>query len=291
MIAIVLAAGAALGWGASDYLGGRTTAQRRLPVYAIVALSEAAGAIVLLPAMLGADPPPLAGAVPAVVAGVGVTVELSLVYAALGRGDAFITAPVGALGATLAAVVGVVGGDPLSVLAAVGLVCALLGGGLGSWTSPRSRGRAGLLRNGAVALGAAGAVCVTLSFLHAAGRFDSYWATGIEHATTAVCAGTLAFVTSRGRAGATTRCEHTALSFTRLRSLALVAAAGTSGDVLYTAASHAGALTVVAAVSSLYPAATIALGSTLGGDRATRLQMAGVALALIGTALLGVATP
>ncbi len=42
-----------------------------------------------------------------------VTVELSLIYLALSRGEGFITASVGALGAAAAATAGLIGGDPL----------------------------------------------------------------------------------------------------------------------------------------------------------------------------------
>jgi uncharacterized membrane protein len=282
---------AALGWGASDYFGGRTTAGRGVSVFAVVALAEAAGALGLVPVLLVHDPtiPPIASVIPAAVAGVGVTVELTLVYAALSRGDAFITAPVGALGAALASGIGIAGGDRLSTLAGIGLICALSGGGLGSWTSPTSASRAGLVRNAAVALGAAGAISVTLTCLHAAGRFDPYRVTAIEHATTAICASMLAAVGARHTTAGEPGQRSTGLTRRQVGWVALTAVAGTAGDVCYTAASHHGALTIVAAIASLYPAATIVLGRLLAHDRATWVQFAGVVLALAGTVLLSVA--
>ena len=75
-----------------------------------------------------------------------------------------------------------------------------------------------------------------------------------------------------------------------LPTLVLVAIAGVGGDVAYAAASHHGALSIVSAISSLYPLMTIALGRLVRDQRATRLQLAGIAVALLGAVLLGLAT-
>jgi drug/metabolite transporter (DMT)-like permease len=75
----------------------------------------------------------------------------------------------------------------------------------------------------------------------------------------------------------------------QLAMLAVIAVAGAGGDLAYTAASRQGTLSVVSAVSSLYPLATIALGRVLRGGRATRVQLAGAALAVAGTVVLGAA--
>lgn len=78
----------------------------------------------------------------AAVAGAAVTVELGVVYAALSRGDTFIGAPTGALGAAIAVLVGMIGGDPIGPAVTLGLVCVLLGGGISARaTPPRRQGR------------------------------------------------------------------------------------------------------------------------------------------------------
>lgn len=126
---ILLAVGAAVGWGAADFFGG--TLRRRTPVLVIVAVSELIGLVVVVPVLISRGIPlpsnPLL--LLACVAGIGVTGELGLIYVALSRGEGFITAPVGALGAATAVTAGLIGGDPLSPLIAAGLLCALLGGG------------------------------------------------------------------------------------------------------------------------------------------------------------------
>jgi drug/metabolite transporter (DMT)-like permease len=77
----------------------------------------------------------------------------------------------------------------------------------------------------------------------------------------------------------------------RWPTLTAVALTGTGGDVAYPAASHGGALSVVSAVASLYPIATVALGAAVAQRRATRPQALGVAVALTGAVLLGLASP
>jgi uncharacterized membrane protein len=215
-----------------------------------------------------------------------VTVELSLIYRALGRGQAFITAPTGALGAAAAVTFGLIGGDPMGLGLTIGLACALLGSAITAW-SPSANGtraRADAWRAGATCLAAAAAVGATLTTLHAAGRVDPYWATATEHLSTALSAGLAASIAARGTL------ERLLPRRSELPALGLVAAVGVGGDLAYTSASRGGALSVVSAISSLYPVTTIALGRLLQGHRAGRIQLAGIALALGGAALLGAAS-
>jgi drug/metabolite transporter (DMT)-like permease len=72
-------------------------------------------------------------------------------------------------------------------------------------------------------------------------------------------------------------------------TLTLIAAVGVGGDLAFVTASHTGALSIVSAIGSLYPVTTIALGRLLQGHRASRTQLAGIAVALGGAALLGAA--
>jgi drug/metabolite transporter (DMT)-like permease len=287
MNAIVLALAAAVGWGASDYFGGDAS-RREVPVFVVVAVAELLGVLALLPFLIarGIPPPDSPRLLLAALAGVSVTVELSLIYRALGRGEAFITAPTGALGAAVAVTVGLIGGDAISGAVAIGLACALLGGAITSWRSPNGapRGRADALRAAATCLAAGAAVGTTLISLHAAGRLDPYWVTAIEHVSTALSAGAAVPIAARG--ALSDLLPHRL----QMPALVLVAAVGVGGDLAYVSASHTGALSIVSAISSLYPVTTIALGRMLQGHRAARIQLAGIVLALGGAALLGAAT-
>jgi drug/metabolite transporter (DMT)-like permease len=286
-MAILLAAIAAVGWGASDYFGGDAS-RREVPVFVIVAIAELIGVVLLLPALIarGAPPPADPRLLVAALAGLSVTVELSLIYRALGRGEAFITAPTGALGAAGAVTVGLIGGDPLSLALSIGLVCALIGSAVASLGSAEgsSRGRADVRRAAVTCIAAGAAVGTALTSLHAAGRLDPYWATATEHLSTAVSAGIAAQV------GVRRSLRRLLPGRSQMPGLALVAVVGVGGDLAFVSASHTGALSIVSAIGSLYPVTTIALGRLLQGQRASRLQLAGIVVALSGAALLGAAS-
>jgi drug/metabolite transporter (DMT)-like permease len=282
-VVILLAVAAAVGWGASDYYGGDAS-RSDTSVFAVVATSELLGVGLLLPALAarGVPPPITPRLLLAAVAGVAVTAELALIYRALSRGDAFITAPVGALGAAAAVTIGLVGGDPLDLAIAAGLLCALIGGAISAWTSPTTNSTTAI-QNAAICLGAAAAVGTMLTCFHAAGRLDPYWATTTEHVSTALSAGVAAVVGNRRSL------RRGLLHGRQWPKLTLVATVGVGGDLAYAAASHRGALSIVSAISSLYPLTTIALGRVVKGRRPTRVQLVGLTLALLGAAALGAA--
>jgi drug/metabolite transporter (DMT)-like permease len=284
MTAVLLAVAAAAGWGASDFFGGDAT-RRRTPVLVVIAVSELLGLALLAPVLIarGAAPPAEPRLLLAALAGLAVTIELSLVYLALSRGDAFITAPVGALGAATAVTIGLTGGDPLDLAIAAGLLLALLGSAICAWTSGAGAGGGTLGHTAAVCIGAAAAVGVMLTCFHSAGRLDAGWATATEHASTALSAGGAALFLGR-------RPSYRILpAVAQLPALGRVAAVGVGGDLAYAAASQHGTLSIVSAISSLYPVTTVLLGRGLQGRRATRVQLLGMALALLGAGLLGAA--
>jgi len=280
-MAILLAIGAAIGWGAADFLGGAFRRETRVLV--IVCVSELIGLVALVPVLLlrGVSLPTDPRLLLACVAGAGVTVELGLIYVALSRGEAFITPTVGALGAATAVIVGLIGGDPLNLVVAAGLVCALLGGTASAWTSDARRSGGGALRSATICAGAAAALATMLICFHAAGRVDPYWATATEHASTAVCAGLIALASNRAQL------RECLPKRNQLSGLALVAVAGVGGDLAFATASRNGALSIVSAISSLYPITTIALGMAIQRQRIGGIQAAGITIALIGAALLG----
>jgi drug/metabolite transporter (DMT)-like permease len=288
---VILGAGAAaIGWGISDYVGGDVS-RRDAPVFIIVAVSEVFGVLLLLPVLLaqGSALPGSPRLLAAALAGCSTTLELGLIYRALSRGRALITAPVAALGAAVAVVIGVFGGDRLSPMILVGLTCALAGSAICSWEPSQGQGVASPRRSdAAISVGAALSVGVTLVLLHTAGHLNPYWVTAVQHVSTAGSAALMA-VAGAVRAATHANPGEGLLSRRRVVGLVLIAIAGTGGDLSYVSASHRGALSIVAALASLYPVTTIALGSVLRGHRVTRVQLLGVTLALAGAVLLGAA--
>ena len=281
MIAILLAVATALGWGASDYFGGDSS-RHETPVFVVLAIVQAAGLVLLVPVLVahGVAPPLDDRLLLAAIAGAAVTVELGVVYTALSRGDTFIGAPTGALGAAIAVVFGLISGDPIGLALALGLVCALLGGGISAWASPADDAQAGW-RSVVSVLVASIAVGVMLVTLNGAGQVDPYWAIAVEGLSTFLTAAGVAWFAQRGRP------RVSLPDRTRWPMLVLVGALGVAGDLAYAAAAQHGALSIISAISSLYPIPTIALGRLLQGRRATAVQLVGAALALFGAALLG----
>jgi drug/metabolite transporter (DMT)-like permease len=70
--------------------------------------------------------------------------------------------------------------------------------------------------------------------------------------------------------------------------LALVGLFDTGATLLYAEASTRGLLSVVAVLASLYPVVILALARILLHERVARPQLAGVAVALCGVALVSV---
>jgi drug/metabolite transporter (DMT)-like permease len=73
---------------------------------------------------------------------------------------------------------------------------------------------------------------------------------------------------------------------TALWAVAAVGLADVSANALFALASGRGLLSLVSVLSSLYPVATVVLAHLLLGERLTRAQQAGIALAMVGVAAI-----
>jgi uncharacterized membrane protein len=69
-------------------------------------------------------------------------------------------------------------------------------------------------------------------------------------------------------------------------SVAVVGALDIAATLLYLAATWHGLLTVVAVLTSLYPAATVALARIVEKERCNRMQLSGVGVAFVGVVLI-----
>jgi drug/metabolite transporter (DMT)-like permease len=297
-MALLTALAAAVVYGSSDFLGG--LASRRAPVLAVVALSQAAGVVALVPllVLLPATPTIEAlgwGAASGVAGGVGV----SLFYRGLSRGRMGVIAPTTAVGAAAVPVLFGLGvGERPGVAALVGIAVALLaivmvsaspavgvpeavGPGVGVATPAAGASAGGLgagLPDGmfeAIAAGIAfGAFFILLA---RAGTDSGLWPlVGIRAATiTVVLGGALATGRSLRPAPGTWR---------------LIIPAGVfdiAANWLYLLATGTGLLSLVAVATSLYPASTVVLARVVLGERLVRLQLVGLGFAGAGVVLMG----
>lgn len=273
---VALALCASLLWGGADFLGG--TAARRLPVTGVVLVSQAVALIGLLvvAAATGAfgDPTGYLGwAIAAAAVGL---VALVSFYAALADGTMGVVAPIAALGVVVPVVVGLAQGDRPSAWQGAGVAVAVVGVVLASGPELRSPEAGGgarpLLLAGVAAVGF-GTVIVCVA--HGA-RTSTTMTLLVMRLTSVAVLGLLA-VAGKVAVG------------TGRRDLPILVATG-AGDVTANAAlavaSTRGLLSVVAVLSSLYPAVTVLLARAFHDERLARMQTVGVSAALLGVVLI-----
>jgi drug/metabolite transporter (DMT)-like permease len=287
MTAVLFALAASVGWGASDFAGGRAT--RRLPVRSVLVGSQLIALVAAVPVLAGHATAPESSwhlLVLAPVAGAISVGELGLIYYALGSGRHVITAPIAAISAALPVVVGVATGDRLHTVVWLGLACALAGAATASASRGNGPGDARQRAVGAgIALGAGLGAGAFLILMDDASAVDPWWAVGGVRigglvAALAWWAGTRRTAVAGVRSGA---------RVPGLLALLVVAVCDVTADSSYAQATRGGPLSVVAVIGSLYPITTIVLARVLLRQRTAGIQLLGAALACAGVAVLAAA--
>jgi drug/metabolite transporter (DMT)-like permease len=285
-VGVLLGALVALTYGSADFLGG--LASRRLPVPAVLVGGQLVGLLLVAALVAGgvgdghASTSALAHGAAAGVAGF---VGLSLYFRGLARGSMAVVAPVTAIGSAVVpfAWAVVADGERPGAAALAGVVLAVVGVAVvarpaGGGSRPGT-GRDDLLL--AAASGAAfGLVFVLLG--DAGTRAGLVPVLASRLVSVPLAAGWLALHVARTgwRPGAGVRTRGTA---------GLVATQGIfdgGANALFIAAAGAGLLSEVSVVSSLYPAPTVVLAAVVLHERTGRLQRAGLAVVLLGVALI-----
>jgi uncharacterized membrane protein len=294
-VVTILALAAAMLYGTADFLGG--VASRRASVFAVLALTVPAGAVVMvLVASLG-QVPALGGLLghgglggPASVgnwsaagwaAASGVCGATGLVafYAGFASAPISVVAPVAALvSAVLPVGVAVAGGErPAATVIAGGLIC-LVAVVLVS-AQPAGHARSGRLR--ALGYGVAAGVGFGLFFifLKNAGQSGVLWPVAISRSAGTVVAFGMALAT------------RTRLRFGRGGITGIALMSGTidaAANVCYVLATRAGLFGLAVVITSLYPGITVLLARVVLGERMRGLQRAGLLLAAAGVVLVTV---
>lgn len=276
MIAVVLALGAALAWGAADFLGGLKS--RAAATLAVLALSQAAG-LALVAAFVAAraeGPPEARFFAYSALAGMAGAVGIGALYRGLAVGAMSIVAPITATGAVIPVVVGVATGERPSARQGVGLALALGGVGLAA----RQHGGEGLPVRLAAGVGLALLAALGIgSFflaLDAASEGGVAWALLVQRAV------------SVGLVLAAAALVRPELGLAR-RDLAAVLVVGLldmSANALFALASTRGLVSITSVLASLYPVTTVVLARLLLGERIARAQQVGVVGALAGVVLI-----
>ena len=276
MIAVALALAASLSWGIADFGGGIGT--RRVQVVWVLVVSQLAGlalvgtlALVTLPqAPSGRE---LAwGAFGGAMGALG----LGAFYRALAVGSMGIVGPISATGAIVPVAYGLARGERPSALQALGIVIAVVGVVAAS-LEPLPEGAGRKLATGVgLALFAALGFGSSILGLNRVSQAGVVWGTLTLRLTVVpiVCIAAL-FVRP---------------SIVRLRpNLPIIVAAGlfdTGANLLYGASARHGLISVVSVLGSLYPVVLVVLARVVLAERIARPQLAGVAVALAGVALI-----
>ena len=271
---VVLALGSSLVWGTADFLGGLYT--RRAALSAVTVVSQAAGLCMLLIwlALRGFS---VSGGSFAfgLLAGIGGAIGLSAFYKALAVGTMSIVSPVTACGAVVPFALALARGERPSGWAIGGAVVALAGAVLAS----AAEGRA----SGGRRLGAVLAVVAALAI----GLFVYFLGVGGKHGDPfSALLGARVASLSLLFAGALVLRAPVRPSRALLPAIVLVGVLDTTANALYVFASRGGFLSVVGVLGSLYPVVTLLAAHVVLHERISRVQKAGVALALVGVCVV-----
>jgi drug/metabolite transporter (DMT)-like permease len=248
-------------------------------VFAVTVLSQAAGLVALLVAVAVHGEVGARSFLLGLAAGAGGGAGLAAFYKALSLGTMSVVSPLAACGAVVPFTVSLATGERPSSIAVAGAVLALAGAVLASVEERRSESPE---RARAVALAVLAAVAL--------GLFVYFLGLGSREgdALSALFGARVGSLTLLVALAAASRAP---LRVAR-RSLLPVAAVGladVSANTLFAFASGHGLLALVSVLGSLYPVVTVLLAHVLLGERLTRAQQAGVAVALAGVAAIAAA--
>jgi drug/metabolite transporter (DMT)-like permease len=274
--ATLLAVLSAALYGTGDFLGGLATRRASmLPAIAVAQLSGFVTLLIVLPFLPARATPVdlLWGGVAGIAGGAG----LALLYRALAEGRMSVIAPItAACSIAVPVIVGVAVGERPSVAQVAGIGVAVLAIALVSREQAHGEGDAPARRALLLALSAGVVIGVFLVAL----------------ARTAPAAGLIPLLTARvvslsgiGAVALITR-QRVALPRGVMRLGVAAGVADSAANACYVLAAQHGLLSLVATLSSLYPASTVLLARVVLGERLNHVQLAGVALALAAVVLI-----
>ena len=276
-MAIGLALAAAIVYGAADFFGG--LASRRTAAAAVVVLSQIAGIVVLGAAWLAL---PGRFYTSDIVFGIGAGIAggtaIAALYAALAVGRMGVVSPITAvIGASVPVVFGLTIGERPSPSALAGVAAAFVAVALvsaGGETRRFSLSEPGIGLALLSGLGI-GALYVLLS----RGHQDAGLARlAVTRVVSVILLTTYALV----------RRESLRPAPGSLRLILVAGAFDMAANVLYVISTRYGMLSIVAVLTSLYPASTVFLARIVLNERLTALQWLGVGFAASGVLLIAI---
>ena len=281
-MAIILGLLTAACFGAGDFFGGLSS--KRVSVTVVIALSHLIGlASVTGAALLLADEFLARDFGIGVVAGAAGGVGVALLYRGLARGPMAVVAPLTAItSAAVPALWGVLNGETFTRVAWVGIVLAGIAIVLTSLPADRVARAPIDVRVIAESLLAVSLFGVLFILFDSTSADTAPWPVVGARLLTSSLLLTWLLTSRRG--------ELLPLLSKHQRSvLGLIVLTGlfdTGANVTFLIASALGDLTIVAVLSSLYPALTVLLARFVLDERMSRLQLSGLLAAVVATALI-----
>jgi drug/metabolite transporter (DMT)-like permease len=282
-MAVLLGLVVALTYGTGDFFGG--LAARRVPVLWVVFLSHALAAVLVI-AIVGLDrnaDPTREDIVIGVVAGIIGMVSVALFYRGLALGRMGVVAPITAVVSAIVPVGwGLAFGERPSLLAltgvalAVGSVALISSEGADPPHEPSTKSRVPLL----LAVGAGVGFGAFFVLYSNTGKTSGMWPLLASRWTSATLLALVFAFIPRARRDPPSR-----------HALPLIAGAGlfdAAANGFFLVASRAGLLSIVGAVSSLYPASTVLLARAVLHERFHRAQVIGLTVAAAGVVLIAI---
>jgi len=278
LLAIALALGSSACYGVSNFVGPQLA--KRHTIVAVLVISQLAALAACIAYVLADRAAPLDAhdTSLALLAGVGNAGGLIGFYRAAELGPLSVVAPIGALGAIVPVLFGLIDGEALRANEAAGLLLALGGGALAARVTRSERvvykdPRASVIWASASAV-AFGVFLTALPQASEAGRAWSLLDARIALVVILFFWAGLRLRTLRPGRGS---------MVLSIPGLLLVA-----GTVLYTLAADHGQLSIVSVLGSLFPVFTVGLAAILLAERLSRLQTVGVTAALAGIVLIAI---
>jgi drug/metabolite transporter (DMT)-like permease len=274
LFASLIALCAALSWGAADFSGG--IASKRANVFTVVLFAHGTGLLfmVTMALIIHEHTPTRLALLWGTIAGLSGAVGLLSLYRALAIGKMGINAPVAAvITAVLPVGYGVMTQGWPKLLQIAGFAVALLA----IWLIALPEGDLGRPKGIGLAMLAGVGFSGFLLFSRLAGAGDIYW----PLAASRLSSMTLITIILLLR-----RPPDWRPTFNVLPYMIVSGILDSLGNALFVLATHRGRLDVAAVLSSLYPASTVVLAWIVLKERASRLQLLGMALALISVAMI-----
>jgi drug/metabolite transporter (DMT)-like permease len=274
----LLAAGS---WGIGDFSGGmgaKSAGGSMGAALRVVLLSHASSLCVLLCLAVGRGDAfphgrPLACGLAAGVAG---GLSLTAFYVALSRGAMGASAAIsGLLAAAIPVAIAMIADGTPGLRRGLGFLVA----GVAIWLIAAGDAEREQASTMALAIAAGAGFGLYFVALKYAGPGGLIWPMATARmASLTTCGGIL--LALRARAGAASVSRRT------IRWALSTALFDTSGNLLFLAATRAGRLDVAAVLASLYPASTILMAASMLGERPTRRQGFGMAVAAVAVAMI-----